>query len=108
MLAASAASARPSVSTSAMSRTQPAPPEATTGTDSIVLDKAEVPAENTGDMNAETETVSDALNVYLHASQEGYTLTKASGFAVGDNAYTVEQAVQRLLPLLKGGAPHAE
>jgi len=58
----------------------------TTGTDSIILDEAEVPVENTGDMNAETETVTDALNVYLHASQEGYTLTKASGFAVGDSA----------------------
>ena len=30
------------------------------------------------------------------------------GLAVGENAYTVEQAVKRLLPLMKGGAPHAE
>lgn len=32
---------------------------------------------------------------------------RARGCPVGDNVYTVEQAAQRLLPLLKGGAHHA-
>ena len=32
---------------------------------------------------------------------------RARGCSVGDNVYTVEQAAQRLLPLLKGGADHA-
>jgi len=35
-------------------------------------------------------------------------LLREKGLDPGDNAYTVGQAVERLLPLLKkGGAPHA-
>jgi len=33
---------------------------------------------------------------------------RARGFAVGENVYTVDQAVARLLPMLKGGHPHAD
>ena len=49
-----------------------------------------------------------AMGLSVPAVTQVFMKLRERGFAVGDNAYTVEQAVGRLLPLLKGGAPYAE
>jgi energy-coupling factor transport system ATP-binding protein len=50
----------------------------------------------------------EAIGLTIPAVTRVFMLLRARGLDVGDNVYTVEQAVARLLPLLqKGGAPHA-
>ena len=49
----------------------------------------------------------EAIGLSIPAVTRVCMLLKEKGYAVGDNVYTVEQAVQRLLPLLKGGVHHA-
>ncbi len=44
-----------------------------------------------------------AMGLAVPAVTQVFMGLRERGFAVGDNAYTVEQAVSRLLPLLKGG-----
>ena len=50
----------------------------------------------------------EALGLSVPAVTRIFMALRARGFAVGDNAYTTEQAVRRLLSLVKGGAPRAE
>ena len=45
-----------------------------------------------------------AMGLAVPAVTQIFMKLRERGFAVGDNAYTVEQAVRRLLPLVKGGA----
>ncbi len=50
----------------------------------------------------------EAIGVSVPAVTRIFMLLREKGLDPGDNAYTVGQAVERLLPLLKkGGAPHA-
>jgi energy-coupling factor transport system ATP-binding protein len=49
----------------------------------------------------------EAIGLSIPAVTRVCMILKEKGYPVGDNVYTVEQAVQRLLPLLKGGAYHA-
>ncbi len=44
-----------------------------------------------------------AIGLSVPAVTQVFMKLRARGYDVGDNAYTVEQAVRRLLPLLKGG-----
>lgn len=46
----------------------------------------------------------EAIGLSVPAVTQIFMKLRARGYDVGDNAYTVEQAVRRLLPLLKGGA----
>ena len=45
-----------------------------------------------------------AMGLAVPAVTQIFMKLRARGYDVGDNAYTVEQAVHRLLPLIKGGA----
>ncbi|MBE6762859.1 MAG: energy-coupling factor transporter ATPase [Ruminococcaceae bacterium] len=45
-----------------------------------------------------------AMGLTVPAVTQIFMKLRDSGYAVGENAYTVEQAVRRLLPLIKGGA----
>ena len=45
-----------------------------------------------------------AMGLAVPAVTQIFMKLRAKGYAVGENAYTVEQAVRRLLPLVKGGA----
>ena len=50
----------------------------------------------------------EAIGLSVPAVTRVFMLLREKGLDPGDNAYTVEQAVEQLLPLLKkGGAPHA-
>ena len=50
----------------------------------------------------------EAIGLAVPAVTRIFMLLREKGLDPGDNAYTVGQAVERLLPLLKkGGAPHA-
>ena len=50
----------------------------------------------------------EAIVLSVPAVTRVFMLLREKGLDPGDNAYTVEQAVEQLLPLLKkGGAPHA-
>ncbi len=46
----------------------------------------------------------EAIGLSVPAVTQVFMKLRARGYDVGENAYTVEQAVRRLLPLLKGGA----
>ncbi|MBQ9414724.1 MAG: energy-coupling factor transporter ATPase [Clostridia bacterium] len=50
----------------------------------------------------------EALGLSVPAVTRIFMALRARGFAVGDNAYTTDQAVRRLLSLVRGGTPHAE
>lgn len=45
----------------------------------------------------------EAMGLSVPAVTQVFMKLRARGYDIGDNAYTVEQAVRRLLPLLKGG-----
>ncbi len=47
----------------------------------------------------------ESIGLAVPAVTQVFMKLRARGYDIGDNAYTVEQAVRRLLPLLKGGAP---
>ncbi len=47
----------------------------------------------------------EAIGLAVPAVTQIFMKLRARGYDIGDNAYTVAQAVRRLLPLLKGGAP---
>lgn len=49
----------------------------------------------------------EAIGLSIPAVTRVFMLLRAKGYDVGDNVYTVKQACDRLLPLLKGGAHHA-
>ncbi len=48
-----------------------------------------------------------AIGLSIPSVTRIFMLMREKGCPVGDNVYTVEQAVRRLLPLLKGGERHA-
>ena len=49
----------------------------------------------------------EAIGLSIPAVTKVFMGLRSRGCAVGGNVYTVEQAVERLLPLLKGGTAHA-
>jgi energy-coupling factor transport system ATP-binding protein len=49
----------------------------------------------------------EAIGLSIPSITKVFMLLRKQGYAVGDNVYTVEQAMDRLLPLMKRGMPHA-
>lgn len=49
----------------------------------------------------------DAIGLSIPSVTRVFMTLREKGYPVGENVYTVEQAMSRLLPLLKGGKSHA-